>query len=412
MGLRNTSTTKKKSQMKIFYSQELSSLIQGYIRQMDAEVLGEDKNRLLNCNEVEYIQYLLSKYTIELLEFDWENKYVTDYEAGIPIDDFGRQRTVEKQIITYHVPYKGNSGLLHAIPSTRIMWTTQVNINTFKSEISFDIINRNNNPEQIKRDADKIIENIQKQLLNIIKEIEQYNNNFESQIVTAVENRKNELLKQSDLLGSLGVPIKKSPDVPDTFAISALKKKTIIKKPTAPNTSFKPEPTLDSSTYEEILKIYHDTGIEIERHPDIYRGKDEETLRDHFLMVLSPHFQSATGETFNKGGKTDILIRHEGSNVFIAECKFWKGIRSYHKTIDQLLGYLTWRDSKAAILCFIKNKELTPVLDQIEAGTSQHSCFVKNYGKTADSQFRFNFHLKDDTTRGVELAVLCFHFPE
>ncbi len=110
----------------------------------------------------------------------------------------------------------------------------------------------------------------------------------------------------------------------------------------------------------------------MERHPAIYGGKDEETLRDHFLMVLSPHFQSTTGETFNKAGKTDILIRHERQNVFVAECKFWGGMKGFHATIDQLLGYLTWRDSKAAVISFVRNKELNPVLETIGKETAKH----------------------------------------
>jgi hypothetical protein len=148
----------------------------------------------------------------------------------------------------------------------------------------------------------------------------------------------------------------------------------------------------------------------MERHPSIYKDKDEETLRDHFIMVLSPHFQSVTGETFNKIGKTDILIRHDKANVFVAECKFWSGIKGFHKTIDQVLGYLTWRDSKAAILCFVKTKELNPVLEQIEAETANHPCFVKSHGRVAEGWFDFEFHLKDDHTRSVRLAVLCSHF--
>jgi len=122
-------------------------------------------------------------------------------------------------------------------------------------------------------------------------------------------------------------------------------------------------------------------------------------------------FQSVTGETFNKIGKTDILIRHEKSNVFIAECKFWKGIGAFHETIDQILSYLTWRDSKAAILCFVENKELNPVLEKIESETSNHNCFIQYNGKQSDSWFNFGFHLKDDPSRGIKLAVLCFHFP-
>ena len=44
---------------------------------------------------------------------------------------------------------------------------------------------------------------------------------------------------------------------------------------------------------------------------------------------------------------------------------------------------------------------------------SHNSWYIKRgQATTTDSQFRFNFHLKDDDTREVELAVLCFHFPE
>ena len=43
------------------------------------------------------------------------------------------------------------------------------------------------------------------------------------------------------------------------------------------------------------------------------------------LMILSTHFGRATGEIFNLKGKTGILIRHEKSNVFVEECKFWRG---------------------------------------------------------------------------------------
>jgi hypothetical protein len=172
------------------------------------------------------------------------------------------------------------------------------------------------------------------------------------------------------------------------------------------------EPTaLDEARYQRILEILHQTGVEMERHPGVYEGRGEEALRDHLLVALSPNFQSATGETFNKTGKTDILIRHEGKNVFIAECKFWSGLKVFYETIDQALGYLTWRDSKAAVICFIPNKELDPVLRQIEAETLKHPCFLKYHGERADGWYNFEFHLKDDRTRSVKVAVLCFHFP-
>ena len=128
-------------------------------------------------------------------------------------------------------------------------------------------------------------------------------------------------------------------------------------------------------------------------------------------MVLSPHFDSVTGETFNKTGKTDILIRHDTANVFVAECKFWTGAKGLNKTIDQVLGYLTWRDSKAAIINFVRNKELGPVLDQIEPTVAKHTCFVSAGSSQTEGWSNFHFHLPSDPTRGVRLAVLSFHFP-
>ncbi len=106
---------------------------------------------------------------------------------------------------------------------------------------------------------------------------------------------------------------------------------------------------LDETIYQEILKTIHETGKVFERLPSTYAGKDEESLRDHLILQLEPRFEySSTGETFNKSGKTDILIRHQKSNIFVAECKFWGGAKKHFETIDQILSYLTWRDSKTA----------------------------------------------------------------
>lgn len=149
----------------------------------------------------------------------------------------------------------------------------------------------------------------------------------------------------------------------------------------------------------------------MERHPSTYASKQEEDLRDFLLMTLFTHYPNTTGETFNKKGKTDILVRHDGKNVFVGECKFWKGLKAFHETIDQILGYLTWRDSKAAIVCFVNNKELNPVLEQILTGTPEHACFMRLESKKSESWSQFEFRLKSDATRNVHLAVLCFHFP-
>jgi hypothetical protein len=147
--------------------------------------------------------------------------------------------------------------------------------------------------------------------------------------------------------------------------------------------------------------------------PSTYANKDEESLRDHLILQLEPRFEySATGETFNKTGKTDILIRHQKSNIFVAECKFWRGQKGHFETIDQVLSYLTWRDSKAAIIYFVDGKEMSVPLKVIEESTLKHSCFLKFNEKTHDSWFDYTFHLPADSGVQIRLSILCFHLPK
>ncbi len=402
--------------MRLFAQAELRDFLEGYFLESKQEIYAEDKNRLLSVNEEEYTDYLVAKYTIDSLEIHWDDISVSDREEMISAErfpsDFDTRRgdAYSKQVITYYIPFSGLPRLLTLMPSARILWSVDINItvNTF----SFDIINWRDNPDELKREADRIINSIKQQAGHVKAEVDQYNNALRGRVQTEFHARKQQLLKQMNLLGSLGVPIKSSMHVPNTFSVPPIKKKAIIEKPKSSTVPFKPEPALDESIYKEILKICHDAGVEIERHPAIYKGKDEKTLRDHFLMVLSPHFESTTGETFNNSGKTDILIKHEGANVFVAECKFWKGSKAHFQTIDQLLSYLTWRDSKTAILYFVQNQQLDPVLEEIEKSTSGHPCFVKEKGKQPESWFYYRFHLLKDETRTVELSILCFHFPK
>ena len=131
------------------------------------------------------------------------------------------------------------------------------------------------------------------------------------------------------------------------------------------------------------------------------------------LLILEPNFEgSATGETFNKSGKTDILLRHEGKNVFIAELKYWRGKKAYLDTISQLPGYLTWRDSKAAIVLFVKNKELSPVLNTVKEVTSEHPNYLGFVTEQEEGWYHYRLHINEDKNREVRLAVMLFHLPE
>lgn len=147
--------------------------------------------------------------------------------------------------------------------------------------------------------------------------------------------------------------------------------------------------------------------------PDAFKTMDEEALRQHFLVQLNGQFEgNATGETFNMSGKTDILLREGERNVFIAECKFWKGPKAFGEAIDQLLSYATWRDSKTVILVFNRGTEMSTVRTGVDASAKSHSNFKRMVNWPHESGFRYVFHANGDNNRELIVTVLVFHVPK
>jgi hypothetical protein len=164
--------------------------------------------------------------------------------------------------------------------------------------------------------------------------------------------------------------------------------------------------------YEEILRIMKNMAQVMELSPNAFVDMDEEALRSHFLVQLNGAYEGqATGETFNFQGKTDILIRVSGKNVFIAECKFWKGEKSFLETIDQLLLYLSWRDTKTAVVVFNRNADFSAVLAKIGEIVPKHASFKRAAGNLDESTVRYVFKQPSDANREIILTVLAFDIP-
>lgn len=405
----------------IFYEKDLSKVLDNQIIEMKKEIYDTTEDYILNVNENEFVSYLVDKYSIDNIDLQLEEISVTRYEKLIPAEMFPGKgflfnvipgKSYKKVVIRYHVPFSGNAELLRCKPNRWVMGTYDVLI--IEDCVCFDFVNFFDNPEKIKQSASEIISLIKSQLENVRDQVSKFNTSVQEHATKNFLNRKEHLLKTNDLLSSLGVPIKKRDDVPLTFAIPSPKtqKRIKISPPKVTEKGFKPEPTLDSKTYQDILHIIHDVGKQFERMPSTYYDKQEESLRDHILLVLEPHFYgSATGETFNKKGKTDILLRYENSNVFIAECKFWRGEKVYLGTIDQLLSYLTWRDSKSAIVLFVKNKDFSSVIETVKAKTQGHPNYLGFLGIKDETWLNYRFHINDDPNREVKITVLLFHIP-
>jgi hypothetical protein len=223
----------------------------------------------------------------------------------------------------------------------------------------------------------------------------------------AIENRRQRLLTNRGLEGALGLPVRRRGNDPRPIPVHR-KKVATTRARRASGRTFVPEPELDARTYAEVLDIICAFGRGMERSPSTATKFDEEELRDQILIHLNGHFEGeAGGELFNGAGKTDILIRHQDRNVFLGECKFWQGQQKLKEAIDQLSSYLVWRDTKAALILFIKRKDPTACIARAQAVRS-HESFKRN-GPPSPDPDAYTTHIirhGDDADREIHLALV------
>jgi hypothetical protein len=217
------------------------------------------------------------------------------------------------------------------------------------------------------------------------------------------------LLKARDIADSLGYPLYQRNGAPATYVSPVIRRKIV----TNLSGTFKPEPTLLESEYQNILRIIESMSFVMERNPKVFSIANEQTIRDHYLVQLNGQYEgSATGETFNGSGKTDIIIRDGNANLFIAECKIWHGQKESIEAIDQLFGYVTWRDTKTAIIVFNRNQATTPVVDTIETTIKAHANYKRDTKQEAETRLRAVFGRPDDPGREVIVTVLVVPIPK
>ena len=228
----------------------------------------------------------------------------------------------------------------------------------------------------------------------------------------AVVARRDRLLDQRSLAASLGYAVRPRAGAPRTYSVPARRKTVQPRKKPGRSERYVPEPALDDATYEAILTVLSNMVQVMEQSPDAFAGMAEEDLRSHFLVQLNGQFEvGVTGETFRGSGSTDILLEQEDRSVFLAECKFWNGPKSLGGAIDQLLDYAIWRDAKAALLLFNRNKDFSTVLDKIPAVIEGHVQVASRVTRIGDTGFRFSLRHRDDPDRLITVTLLAFDVP-
>jgi hypothetical protein len=227
-----------------------------------------------------------------------------------------------------------------------------------------------------------------------------------------VAARRERLLQSRGVEAGLGIPIKPA-GMRATYTVPVHRTRLRLTEAAARET-FAAEPELDVSIYEDIVTLIGSFRATLERSPATFARLSEEELRDHLILILNASYSgAATAETFIGNGKTDILLRHNDRNLFVAECKFWHGSKAFSDAVDQLLGYLVWRDSKAALILFIRNKDVSQVIQRAVDALVNHPRYLSG-GAGRDPADRSDFILRsneEDNVRTLRLALIPIVVP-
>ena len=380
------------------------------------EILSNSKDYVIGVNRSEYIDYLVAKYTIEELIIDFDSEQVSlCSEKEKENRDGGWHRGVFKYIeyqFCVKFKYSGNTDILRLKPSC-FKWSvcgsgdvSRIDVYGDTLRLYFTIYKQDKSEYNSAKNGtiSKTFDNLDGALFHI----RTFNKGLRQQIEREFDMVKSKYLQDISFYQELNIKINPKDK---SYSVPVIKK-TIT--PPAITKDSKKTPILEEVMYRDILRTIYGTYKGFERLPSLYRDKDEEALRDGVLPTLQASFKnvSTSGETFNKEGKTDICIKEPGGgNVFIAECKIWKGEKYLLSAISQLVDrYVTWRDTKTALIVFVKSDGFADIVKKANAAIKKHEYYVRSRGATEETSFSYVFRLPNDKDREINLELMLFHF--
>lgn len=407
----------------LFCDGDLSEVLRRHAEGIRGFVDAIPKDQFLAATDDDLVENVLSKVEVEPLVLLEDQIEMDSVETPIDVRGWpGRAMFFDRDDgpalvpgtgVQVHIPFQGDAALWKLRPNS---WQSVFPHATVKSgktsggHLLISIAQPADEPsERIKNRLDEELRSIRFYIGTQKGQLDQFHSEVEPVIRSAVASRRKLLEKQLGIERMLGLPLKKNPGAPSISI--PLKRKLIRPLPQPAPAGFKPEPGITVEQYEHILGVIRHEGRTFESTPKTAAKLDEEELRDFMLADLNGHYEGgASGETFRGAGKTDIRIEDQNRAAFVAECKIWYGEKELLAAIGQLLGYLTWRDCKAAIVMFNKkNVRFGDLVDKVPGIFAAHPHYKRSYPVTEPAEWRFAMALPNDQSRDVLIHVFAFN---
>jgi len=394
----------------LFRGNEMSAVLDAQRKSLRDKIGSLTPKYICSVDEAELAQALADQYRIDIPVLDVSAKTIDPHEEKrCGRGDVGPFEYIVN-IYTVHIPFTGEAVAFSFRPNFTDFNPPQARIDG--QEVTIVLEQRQPDAMALKNSIERITENIQKNLFSLTEMTTPFNASLVELAQECIKRRKEKVSRDADILATLGIPIRQRSTLPSTIAVPVQRTSIPLPIPDSGTPPGQLDPIISENVYQQIIKTMADMALVIERNPTAFEHLNEEQIRFQFLVPLNALYEgNATAETFSYQGKTDIQIRQGGKPIFTAECKFWTGSKALLETVDQLLRYTTWRDTKTAILVFNRQREFSKVLGQVEPTMRKHASFVRFDGVTRETQFRFVLSHPSDQTRHIIVTVLLFDIP-
>ncbi len=400
------------------------STLSDYLRQSEQSIMHSvnsiPEDQFIYSDDEKLVEHVVSQHIKNPIEL-YEDRMVADQEEGqvkVSNDIYRMVPTgtyVPSLKITLRIPYTGNHAFWDMRSSSWSSTLLRGNILPQRVNQPGELIIVINLPsdvgaEEFQKLRDNTLKSIRCCLSNQKNEINAFNAKLEQSVQAAVKSRRDKLQSHGNILEKLNLPIKPREDSPIFEPVPI--KKIIVPLPPVMKGSQKLEFGITEEIYQHILKVIRHEGRSWEASPKTYAMHDEEELRDIILSHLNTHFYGkASAETFRQKGKTDIRIEADDRAAFIAECKVWAGPKALEEALEQLLGYLTWRDCKASLVIFNKNVAgFSNIVQKVPETLGKHEKFKRNLSDESNKgEWRYVFKSLDDEDHEVIVHVFIFN---
>ena len=374
----------------------------------DAEIMANDTGILA---ENFYQEFYIAPVTIH--EEDFSRRKVVPGKVKRSVDfyrrgDYDREKVdVDGVIAEFHYPFDGESELFRCKASTFCLGGYP-QIELYDDEIVFEV--KRTIDEAKHTGKDKLISSVNESLQSIKQgiayanaDINHFNEGLKLFIWKLLNAKKSKVEAVFDFAKMLEVPIEKK-----DYALKHIPvQRRII--PIAHKYNSENYYGIKDNDYIDILSSIKHILTTYEQTPGSFKSMHEEDLRSALLAGLNGIYKGdATGETFRKNGKTDIRIERENRAAFVAECKMWTGQKEIREAINQLDGYLTWRDCKTALIYFVRNKDFISVLGKAKLALSEIDG-MRNINELDKNEFECLFLSKSNVGQQIKIRVMLFN---